>query len=131
MLDRGVLPDSFCSDADEIIGSKLKVIYPSEVEDLKITVNREVNGRIFGRRYDAKIDRWEHLFAFKNDDEESALWLCLREHPCYIGSDIMWTRNLQNQPKGHEKKSEKYYEPMLRLPAFGSRSLMWHGFRVL
>ena len=126
VLDRGALPDSFRSDADEMIGSKLKVVYSSEVDDLKLSVKREVNGRILGRRYDAKIDRWEHLVAFKIDDREFSHWLCLREHPCYVGSEIVWTKNLQEK-KHHKQKYDMHYMPMQRLLPSGLAHLCGMG----
>ena len=93
ILDGGIIPDSFDCSSAELIGSRLKVLYDSEVKSQDICVMREINGRILSARHDEALDRWEHLVYFKDNDREDGHWLSLREHACYVGSEMVWFKS--------------------------------------
>ena len=63
------------------------------VQGLDVCVKKEMNGRILSARHDEALDRWEHLVYFKDNDRENGCWLSLREHACYVGSEMVWFKS--------------------------------------
>ena len=85
-----LISDEFDSSDIALIGCTVRVYceYDSQYH----------SGRIISRRYDKKLRAWEHLVQFKSgaDGRNKPLisWICLREHACAIGTEVVWTKNI-------------------------------------
>ena len=109
ILDGGIVPDAFDCSSAELIGTRLKVLYDAKVEGLDVCVKKEITGRIMSSRYDEALDRWEHLVYFNDRDRLEVHWLSLREHACYVGSEMVWFKSRYWMPKDGQRFPMQVY----------------------